>query len=226
MLKHQFIERATEVTWMLLLISFWLFVDLWLRLVNHISILDISNAWLKTSFDVSDGIGIIVTYSFIMAGLIPGLRFALPLFLSLIYAQLCIWFNWKIKHDNDRYLKDYCIEEEKVKYQAIAENNSILWNAYAEHTQVKISIIKQQTVCQSILFFIAAGSILPETTTYLIQAILEFLDQQVWWVDYPLCLIFFGFFLFLFGIGFSNLKHTGYMPIKVSQVAEKRNKKD
>lgn len=225
MIKHQFIERATEVTWMLLLISFWLFVDLWLRTFHDISVLDISNTWLKNDFDVSDGIGIIVSYSFVMAGVIPGVRFVLPFLLRLAYISLSTLFNWKFKNEGDKYFMDYYIEEEEIKYQAIEANNSVLWNTYSEHVQVKSSVIKQQTVCQSIVLFAAIGYILPETTIYIFQFVFELLGQQIWYIDYPLSLILGGFLMFVAGISVNDLKHINYMPKKVSKVAEKYNKK-
>ncbi len=223
MFKHQFIERATEVTWMLLLVSFWLFVDLWFRIFHSISVLEISNKWVKNSFDISDGVGIIVTYSLFMAGVLPGVRFVLPLFLSIAYLQICSWLNMKVKHSSNEYWKSYYIEEDKIKYKAIETNNSTLWNAYNEHIQTKNSIIKQQTVCQSIVMITAIGFFIPENTTYFLQFAFEKLEQLSWYIDYPLRSLLGGFLLFVGMIGFSKLEHLNYMSVKVSEAAEKHN---
>lgn len=223
MIKHQFIERATEVTWMFLLVSFWLYVDLWVRVLHNISILDVSNEWFKSSFDISDGIGIVVSYSFLMAGAIPGVRFVLPFFINLAYSQLCSWFDWEVRNNENDDLKKYYVKEEKIKLMAIEANNSTLWNAYTEHLRTKESVIKQQTICQSILIMAAIGFFLPNDTTYIFSHAYEQLDKLSWYVDYPLRCLFSGFLFYILGFGLSNLWHLSYMTKDVAEASEKHN---
>jgi hypothetical protein len=221
MFRYQLIEKATEVIWMFLLISFVLFVDIWLRIFHGVSILEISNEWFESNFDISDGIGITVGFSFFMAAAIPGVRFILPLLFQLAYGYLCAWFNWKPFERRPLELGAYYIHEDSVRDLAVEKDNVNIMKIYESHIKQKESTIKQQTISQSIIFLVCLGYFLPSTSPYIIQEAYITLDNLVWYIDFPFRGLLAGFLFYTFMMCFGDYRYLEYIEKKSVAGAKK-----
>jgi len=225
MIKHQLIEKSTEVIWMFLLISFWLFVDLWLRIFHNISIFEITKEWFRSNFELFDGMGITVGFTVFMAGIVPGVRFALPLIIMMIYLQLCSWFNWDVRTRKVFDYKNYYVKESDIKSKAISNNNGTLYSVYISHLETKSSIIKQQTICISIISLLLIGYLLPQTSDSVLTYLYNGIESLIWYLEYPLNLLLSGFLFYIFGLSAADYRHLDFIDKKNMDAAEKHNKR-
>ncbi|WP_141742612.1 hypothetical protein [Aeromonas hydrophila] len=227
------LDKAMSARWALVFLASIAFVDSYLILSYDTNISSVDFTWIKAHLDFSDALNFIALFTVTFGLLIPGLAFVGKIMLGVVIDMLINKFRnrslsiheWHRSKDNIDHIN--YIEKNALREWAIKTSNS---PAYKDYENFEANVKEMAFIsfmCQSFIFLSLFGWLMSgDSNPILLEVITSKIEAQIWYIKWPLKLIFFGFCLFYVGMAFRDDEvYRDYIPLKGHGMSD-QNKND
>lgn len=225
------LDKAMSARWALVFLASIAFVDCYLILNYDTNINSVNFTWIKAHLDFYDALNLIAFFTITFGLLIPGLAFVGKIILGSAIDMLINKFinrSWSINdwHSSKDYI-DHAnyIEKNALREWAIKTSNG---PAYKDYESFEANVKEMAFIsfmCQSFIFLSLIGWLMSgDSNPALLEVITTKIEGQIWYIQWPLKLVFVGFCLFYIGMAFRDDEvYRDYIPLKHHEISSHNN---
>lgn len=205
--KQIALDKLVDKNWMFLIISFWLFVDLYLNFKFERSILEIDYTWVKSNINWLEGVYIAVSYSFFVSGVLPaGVH---------LIKEYGLYFLRRLNVIDGHYKKisTFAVNANEVELESIRTNNLPQYYSYVESLNEKNAFDKHISVCRSILAILCLGLFVGQFEFGFVTMVYGYVSgESTEYLRLGVFLISFVSICYILIISFNSLSEGHLMP--------------